>query len=106
MVDIITLVANKLGIDNATYNIQLKKHKSTKLSIIIDDFGVPIHFELTNSNIHDASVFCNQLDTIVNKYPNLCTNDNIFIGDSAYDSNNIREKLKTYMPKAYMIERL
>jgi hypothetical protein len=89
-----TLIANKLGINNATYNIQLKKHKSTKISIIIDDFGIPIDFKITNSNNHDSSIFSNQLDTIVNKYPNLCTNDKIFIGDSAYDSNNIRHKLK------------
>jgi hypothetical protein len=33
-----TLIANKLGIDLTSYNIQLKKHKSTKVSLIIDDF--------------------------------------------------------------------
>ena len=33
-----TLTANKLGIDLTSYNIQLKKHKSTKVSLIIDDF--------------------------------------------------------------------
>ena len=91
-----TLIANKLGINNATYNIQLKKYKSTKISIIVDDFGIPIDFKITNSNNHDSSIFSNQLDTIVNKYPNLCTNDKIFIGDSDYDSNNIRHKLKNF----------
>ena len=42
-----TLIANKLGIDLTSYNIQLKKHKSTKVSLIIDDFGVLIDFITT-----------------------------------------------------------
>jgi hypothetical protein len=32
------LIANKFGIDLTSYNIQLKKHKSTKVSIIIDHY--------------------------------------------------------------------
>ena len=36
-----TLIVNKLGIDNIGYNIQLLKHKTSKLSIITDIYGIP-----------------------------------------------------------------
>ena len=35
-----TFVSNKLGIDS--FNQQIKKHKTTKISIISDDFNNPI----------------------------------------------------------------
>jgi len=90
-----TLVANKYGIDLVTYNVQLKKHKSSKVSIVIDDNSIPIDYQITNSNNHDASIFINHIDNIAQKYPNLCTDNKIFIADAAYDSMNIRNKLKT-----------
>ena len=88
-----TLIANKLGIDLTSYNIQLKKHKSTKVSLIIDDFGVPIDFITTNSNCHDASICIEHINNIANNFPQLCTNDKFFIADAAYDSSNIRDAL-------------
>jgi transposase len=89
-----TLVANKLGVDKVMHNIQLKKHKSCKISIIEDDFKIPIDYIISNSNIHDASLFCEHIHNISNKYPLLCTNKNKFIADSAYDSENIRNQLR------------
>lgn len=90
-----TLIANKLGIDLVSHNIQLKKHKSTKVSIVIDDNSIPIDYQITNSNNHDASIFINHIENIVQKYPILCSDKKIFIADAAYDSMNIRNKLKT-----------
>ena len=89
-----TLIANKLGIDLATYNVQLKKHKSSKVSIVIDDYGVPIDYIITNSNNHDASILCDQITTIAKKFPELCTNNKVFIGDAGYDSSRISNRLK------------
>lgn len=89
-----TLIANKLGIDKVMHNVQLKKHKSCKISIIEDNFKIPIDYIISNSNIHDASIFSNHIQNISNKYPSLCTNNNKFIADSGYDSNPIRNQLK------------
>lgn len=89
-----TLIANKLGIDSVTYNVQLNKHKSSKISIIIDDFDVPINYITCDSNTHDSTILCNQIDDVVNKFPKLCTNDKNFIADGAYDSNKIRNLLE------------
>jgi hypothetical protein len=91
-----TLIPNKLGNDDVTYNIQLKKHKSCKISLVIDEFGVPIDYETTNSNNHDSPILCEQIKKINKKYPKLCTNDKIFIGDAGYDSEKIRSALKKY----------
>ena len=89
-----TLVANKLGIDKATHNIQLKKHKSSKISIIEDDFKIPIDYIISDSNTHDVTLMHTHIQNISNKYPLLCTNNKKFIADSAYDSKNIRNQLK------------
>ena len=91
-----TLIQNKLGIDKVTYNTQLKKHKSCKISIVCDEFGIPIIYKITSSNDHDSPIFYNLIDKISILYPSLCNNNNKFIGDSAYDSNFIREKLKKH----------
>jgi len=90
-----TLVANKLGIDKVTHNIQLKKHKSLKISIIEDEFKIPIDFIVSNSNYHDSSLMLNHIENISKKYPSLCTNNKHFIADSAYDSEKIRIELKS-----------
>jgi hypothetical protein len=89
-----TLIANKCGIDLVDYNVQLKKHKSSKISLIVDDYGVLIDVEFTSSRNHDALICDKHIDNIKNKLPHLCTSDKILIADAAYDSNNIRKKLK------------
>ena len=37
-----TFVCNKLGIENVSFNQQIKKHKTSKISIITDNFNIPI----------------------------------------------------------------
>ena len=51
-----SLVINKLGIDQIGYNPQLKKHKTTKFSVITDNFGVPISMDTFNGSCHDALI--------------------------------------------------
>jgi hypothetical protein len=89
-----TLIANKLGIDDISYNVQLKKHKSSKVSLVIDSFGVPIDYIVTNSKNHDASICIDHINNIVNNYPNMCDGNKKIIADAAYDSNKIRNALK------------
>ena len=66
-------LTNKLGIDKVMHNVQLKKHKSCKISIIEDNFKIPIDY-----------IFSNHIQNISNKYSSLCTNNNKFIADSGY----------------------
>ena len=89
-----TIIPNKLGINDISINPQLKKHKSSKISVIIDDYEIPIDCNVYKSSINDAKITDMQINDIVKNYPLLCSNNNILIGDAAYDSNNIRDKLK------------
>jgi len=89
-----TIIPNKLGINDISINPQLKKHKSSKISVIIDDYEIPIDCNVYKSSINDAKIADMQINDIVKNYPLLCSNNNILIGDTAYDSNNIRDKLK------------
>ena len=85
-----TLIANKGGIDKKSYNPQLLKHKSSKISVITDVKGKPLDLKMYSSNIHDSKILNLQLDN-----SNFYNNDNnIMLGDSGYDSNIIKEKLK------------
>jgi hypothetical protein len=77
-----------------SYNPQLKKHKTTKISIVTDAFNLPVNVKVFNSNINDALIIYNQLDDIYNNTLLLCNNDTILIADAAYDSNKIRNKIK------------
>jgi len=89
-----SLIINNLGVDMIAYNPQLKKHKTTKISIITDAFNVPVNINVFNSNINDALIIYTQLDDVYTNTQQLCNNDTIFIGDAAYDSNKIRNKIE------------
>jgi hypothetical protein len=91
-----TIIQNKLGINDISINPQLKKHKSTKISLIIDDYGIPINCDIFKSSINDAKIADLQLNNIIKYHPQLCSNNNILVGDAAYDSNNIRESLNKF----------
>ena len=88
-----TLVANKYGSDKADYNKQLPKHKSTKISLIVDEFNIPISYKITSSNDNDSPVIQSQIIDLADKYPILCDNQKIFIGDAGYDSKKIADIL-------------
>jgi hypothetical protein len=85
-----TLICNKGGIDNVGYNIQLPKHKTTKISIISNENKI-LDVQLFSGNLNDAGILDKQLNMFNNFQPN---SNNILLGDSGYDSNNIRNKLK------------
>ena len=66
--------------------------ETSKISLITDIKGIPININLSKGNINDAKIILHQLDNLQNNV-NIKNNNNIFIGDAAYDSNNIRNKL-------------
>jgi hypothetical protein len=85
-------VQNKNGYDKIGYNPQLNKHKSTKISVITDVHGHPVNIDIYKSNLHDANILNNQLDNLNILIKN--DNNNILLGDTAYDSSIIKQKLK------------
>ena len=87
------LISNKLGIDSISYNPQLKKHKSMKISIITNNFNVPLIVNTYESKINDALILNNQLDEFHKLFPFI--ENKIFLGDSAYDSLKLKEKIST-----------
>jgi len=88
-----TMIHNKLGTDEVSINPQLKKHKSNKISLISDINGIPINVKTTNSNIHDVKILSNQLDDLKKEHPLLFNNNNILLGDTAYDSKPLQKQL-------------
>ena len=91
-----TFINNKMGMDYINYNKQIPKHKVSKISLITDFKGIPLDINLSSGNTNDSKIFFYQLDNFININAIKKNNKNIFIGDAAYDSNNIRNKLKDF----------
>ena len=60
---------NKLGEEFVNYNPQVKKHKTTKVSIISDEFNIPISVNITSSNTHDSKIIQTQLIELKKDHP-------------------------------------
>ena len=86
-----SLIANKCGFDKKSYNPQLTKHKSTKISSINDIKGMPLDIDIYSSNINDSKILNLHIDNTDFFNTN---NNNILLGDAGYDSNIIRNKLQ------------
>ena len=89
-----TLILNKLGTDSATYNPQLKKHKTTKISIIMDDFRTPLSINITNSNVHDCTIIKSQLTELNNFNKNIINENTNLIADGACRKSELIKKFK------------
>jgi len=61
-----TFVCNKLGEDLVSNNPQIKKHKTSKISIISDDFNIPISISIDTGSKHDVSIIKEQLTDLHN----------------------------------------
>jgi transposase len=68
--------------------------KASKISIITDEFGVPLNCNIYSCSINDSKILINQLDDIKINNKELLNNNNILLADAGYDSNLIRNKLK------------
>ena len=88
-----TFVCNKLGEESVGFNQQIKKHKTTKISIITDDFNIPISVNLTSGSPHDSTILYKQLDELHTKHPLLFNKNKTLIADAAYDSKKLRDKV-------------
>jgi len=89
-----TFICNKLGIEDTSFNQQIKKHKTTKISIISDDFNISISVITSTGSVYDSVILNKQLDKLHDKHPTIFNNKNILLADAAYDSLILREKVK------------
>jgi hypothetical protein len=89
-----TFVCNKLGEDLVSYNPQVKKHKTSKISIISDDFNIPISIKIDTGSKHDVTMLKEQLIEFSNSHPLLCNENNTIVADGAYDSNPLHKLVK------------
>jgi len=89
-----TLIPNKMGIDGIGFNPQLLKHKTSKISFITIDTGIPIDVYVTAGNHYDSKILINQLNQPNCNIKYINTIDNELLGDAGYDSNVIRKKLE------------
>lgn len=96
-----TVIPNKLGEEKVKRNKAYKGKKITKISLITDNYGVPLDVELYSGNKYDSVIFLEQLQTQnnISKYTNNKKKPNM-LADKGYDSKKIRSKLieKGYTP--------
>jgi transposase len=85
-----TLIRNKNGIDNISHNPIDNKHNTTKISIV-SNLETIIDIKVYDSIVYDSKIFDLQLDSLDNLNNK---HEKILLADKAYDSNNLREKLK------------
>ena len=81
-----TFICNKLGEE-----LEVKKPKTSKNSIISDDFDIPISIKIESGSVHDSTVLEEQLITLNKKHPKIFNSTTILVADAAYDSNKLRE---------------
>jgi hypothetical protein len=76
-----------------SFNQQIKKHKTTKISIISDEFNIPISVVTTTGSIHDSIILNNQLDILNKEHLTLFNEKKIILADAAYDSLALKDKV-------------
>lgn len=86
-----TFVYNKYGIDKLERNTYAKNKKCYKLLVLIDSKKRPIFFKYFTGNINDAKILTTSLEEILKIINKKCK---IFLADSGFCSNEIREKIK------------
>lgn len=91
-----TFVENKNGIDGTGRNIYYKNKKGRKVTAIVDTKGIPLRICISPGNKHDCTIFKENKE-IIN---NASMKNQYFMADKGYDSNEIREiiRSKGYIP--------
>ena len=87
---IIYMVQKILIIIHITININ---YSTNKVSLIIDEYNIPINITINNCKQNDSSILNYQLDILQNKHPILFDNNKTLIADAAYDSSILRSKV-------------
>jgi hypothetical protein len=98
-------IKNKLCIMKASHNKNIGRNKfyknkrGLKISSIVDSFGIPFSVNVFYGNSNDAILFNDTfnnilIDTQTNTYNKNNKYKQYFLGDKAYDTNDIRNTLK------------
>ena len=64
------------------------------MSIITDDFNIPISVITSTGSTNDSLILNNQLDVLHMQHPTLFNESKIILADAAYDSSILRNKVK------------
>jgi len=91
-----THINNLYGNELVDYNPSNNKHKSTKISIIIDEYNTPLNITINKSTENDAFILHKQLDDLKINHPIIFDNNKTIIGDAAYDSNKLKNKIEQF----------
>jgi len=89
-----TFICNKLGSESISFNSQVKKHKTCKISILTDSFNIPLSLNISTGSVHDSIMLKNQLIDLHKNQNHIFTNNNTLIADTAYDSSFLRNQVK------------
>ena len=92
-----TFIANKNGTEKIARNIFYKNKRGRKISVAVDESGVPLTVHLSKGNKHDARI----APKIINKLLiNKTSEEKLILADKAYDSKKIRQLIrsKNYNP--------
>ena len=92
-----TFVPNKKGKDCVGYNRFYNRKRGTKISIICDEYGVPLNVKLYAGNKNDASILIDQFNdkncSLVSSHL-LKKHTDYFLADPAYDTKLIRDHIE------------
>lgn len=89
-----TFICNKLGEDLVSNNPQIPKHKTSKISVISDDFNIPLSIKIETGRVHDSTIIKEQLGDLNKNHPQIFNNTNTLVADGAYDSQSLVNLIK------------
>ena len=97
-----TFISNKYGTEKIGRNIFYKSKNGIKITTIVDSNGIPLDLRIDSGNTHDSKIapkILNNLKNIDSKINNQPKNKYL-LADKGYDSQKIREIIKTskYIP--------
>ncbi|PIE39997.1 MAG: IS5/IS1182 family transposase, partial [Gammaproteobacteria bacterium] len=73
---------------------------TSKIHLVVDGFGLPVHFEITGGQVHDSSA----ADSVLDNSPLFGS----IIADKGYDKEMLREKIRSknsvpVIPRCYPV---
>ena len=86
----LTLILNILGIDAVSFNCQINKYKTSKISVVIDNYSFLIDIIIKDDKTHDSKIAAKYLLNMNEKFKNIMDNENLISRDAAYDSNILK----------------
>ena len=93
-----SFIPNKYATEKLGRNIYYRNKRGRKISAIVDEKGIPLNIHLSAGNKHDARI----APKIISK---IKVSGDYLLADKAYDSNKIREMIKSKKIKSIIPRR-